>query len=308
MKGFPVRRCRRGKRGSPTGSDVTCSRISRHSRRPSPTRRYAPNRSRSAARPEAERAPKRCGSGDSSTIRSAAASVTAIRGAVTDRPRRPSKTTDSTQSSRRICTRTGASTAASRSRTSTGGFAPAVTGVWVKAVHTADSIALRVVWDDRSESPDTSWLTFVGRVFKTLDGDDSTRERAAAWPDQLIVQFPVSIPSGMERPYFLMGSASAPVYQWRWSSAARIAPVAGLARGIDRFDPLAGGSGPAAQAVYDHGQWRGGLSPAPASTATASPPPFPARPAPPVGCFSPRGAHREHRPRTAISTRGFLAP
>src|SRR5207245_72480 len=67
-------------------------------------------------------------------------------------------------------------------------FAPAVTGVWVKAVHTADSIALRVVWDDRSESPDTSWLTFVGRVLKTLDGDDSTREQPAAWPDQLIVR------------------------------------------------------------------------------------------------------------------------
>src|SRR5437867_4642421 len=96
-------------------------------------------------------------------------------------------------------------------------FAPAVTGVWVKAVHTADSIALRVVWDDRSESPDTSWLTFVGRVFKTLEGDDSTREQPASWPDQLVVQFPVSIPSGMERPYFVMGSSSAPAYQWRWS-------------------------------------------------------------------------------------------
>src|SRR5919109_962679 len=37
-------------------------------------------------------------------------------------------------------------------------FAPAISGVWVKAVHTADSIALRVAWDDRSQSPDTAWL------------------------------------------------------------------------------------------------------------------------------------------------------
>src|SRR6266498_2648113 len=68
-------------------------------------------------------------------------------------------------------------------------FAPAVSGVWVKAVHTADSIALRVSWDDRSESPDSAWLGFVGRVLDALDSDDSTREQPALWPDQLAVQF-----------------------------------------------------------------------------------------------------------------------
>src|SRR5436190_656877 len=47
-------------------------------------------------------------------------------------------------------------------------FAPAVSGVWVKAVHTADSIAIRVAWDDRSQSPDTAWLAHLGRVFSTL--------------------------------------------------------------------------------------------------------------------------------------------
>ena len=50
-------------------------------------------------------------------------------------------------------------------------FAPAVSGVWVKAVHTADSIAIRVAWDDRSQSPDTAWLAHLGRVFSTLSGD-----------------------------------------------------------------------------------------------------------------------------------------
>src|SRR2546422_5394232 len=88
---------------------------------------------------------------------------------------------------------------------------------------------------DRSESPDTAWLGHVRRVWATLESDDSTREQPAAWPDQLVVQFPVSIPSGMERPYFLMGSSTAPVYQWRWSSSARTAAIAGLGRGIDRF-------------------------------------------------------------------------
>src|SRR5262249_8943398 len=139
----------------------------------------------------------------------------------------------------------------------------------VQAVHTADSLAFRVVWDDRSASPDTAWLGHLGRLLKTLDTDDSTAEQPALWPDQLAVQFPVSIPTGMERPYFLMGSPSAPVYQWRWTSTARNAAVVGLARGIDRFDPLAGG-GVAAQAVYDHGQWRVVFTRALASADTAS--------------------------------------
>jgi mono/diheme cytochrome c family protein len=185
-------------------------------------------------------------------------------------------------------------------------FAPAVTGVWVKAVHTADSIALRVVWDDRSQSPDTAWLGHIGRVLASLDTDDSTREQPAPWPDQLAVQFPVTIPSGMERPYFLMGSASAPVYQWRWSSSSRSAAVAGLARGIDRFDPLPGGA-PGAQAMYDHGQWRVVFTRALASADTASQLPFRSGRAIPVAFFASDGSNGEHGTRMAISTWYFLA-
>ncbi|MGH7673598.1 MAG: c-type cytochrome, partial [Gemmatimonadales bacterium] len=52
-------------------------------------------------------------------------------------------------------------------------FAPAVSGVWVQAVHTGDSLALRVVWNDRSQSPDTTWVAQVGRVLAALASDDS---------------------------------------------------------------------------------------------------------------------------------------
>ncbi len=185
-------------------------------------------------------------------------------------------------------------------------FAPAVSGVWVKAVHTADSIALRVVWDDRSQSPDSAWLGHLGRVLKTLQSDDSTPEQPALWPDQLAVQFPVSIPTGMERPYFLMGSPSAPVYQWRWSSGSRSTAVAGLARGIDRFDPLSSG-GVAAQAVYDHGEWRVVFTRGLASADTASQLPFRTGRAIPVAFFAWDGSNGEHGTRMGISTWYFLA-
>ena len=185
-------------------------------------------------------------------------------------------------------------------------FAPAITGVWVKAVHTADSIAVRVTWDDRSQSPNTSWLEHVARVLATSQQDDSTQEQPALWPDQIAVQFPIAIPAGMERPYFLMGSSSAPVYQWRWSSGARRTAVAGLARGIERFDPIVNG-GVGAQAVYDHGQWRVVLTRALASPDTASQLPFQSGRAIPVAFFASDGSNGEHGTRMAISTWYFLA-
>jgi len=122
------------------------------------------------------------------------------------------------------------------------------------------------------------------------------------------VQFPVAIPSGMERPYFLMGSASAPVYQWRWSSSSRSTAVPGLARGIERFDPIpGGGTSVGAQAVYDHGQWRVVFTRALATPDTASQLPFRTGRAIPVAFFAWDGSNGEHGTRMAISTWYFLA-
>jgi len=189
-------------------------------------------------------------------------------------------------------------------------FAPAVSGVWVQAVHTRDSLALRVVWDDRSQSPDTAWLTFVGRVFAALASDDSAAAPPAPpepglWPDQLAVQFPLTIPQGMERPYFLMGSATAPVYQWRWSSQG--GAVAGLARGLERFDPSAAGGTVGAQAMYDHGQWRVVLTRALATADTAHELQVRTGRAIPVAFFAWDGSNGEHGTRMAVSTWYFLA-
>src|SRR5207245_4555032 len=118
-------------------------------------------------------------------------------------------------------------------------FGPAVSGVWVQAVHDGKAVAVRVSWDDRSHSPDTTWLGFERRVVETVASDDSGAGTAGAWPDQLAVQFPRRIPDGMERPYFLMGGETDPVYQWRWTSAwgagGAGGAVAGVARGLERL-------------------------------------------------------------------------
>jgi len=189
-------------------------------------------------------------------------------------------------------------------------FAPAVSGVWVQAVHDGKSLALRVSWDDRTRSPDTTWLGFERRVLETVaGGDDSgTGRTAGAFPDQLAVQFPRRIPAGMERPYFLMGAETDPVYQWRWTSAPNAAgggAAAGLARSLERFDSLPGA--PRVQASYDHGEWRVVFTRSLATPDTANELQLEAGRAIPVAFFAWDGSSGEHGNRLAVSTWYFLA-
>ncbi len=183
-------------------------------------------------------------------------------------------------------------------------FAPAVTAVWVQAVHNGKELAVRLTWDDRSQSPDTAWNKYTRRLLVTLAGDDSTPVELAPWPDQVALQFPRTIPEGTERPYFLMGSETGPVYQWRWTSAPRRA-VAGLARGVERFDTLP--AKPAAQAVWDHGQWRLVFTRALATADTANELQFAVGRAIPVAFFAWDGSSAERDARMAVSTWYFLA-
>jgi DMSO reductase family type II enzyme heme b subunit len=108
----------------------------------------------------------------------------------------------------------------------------------------------------------------------------------------------------MERPYFLMGSATDPVYQWRWTSRPRHA-FAGLARGIERFDTLLGA--PAGQATHDRGEWRLVLTRALATPDTADEVQLEAGRAIPLAFFAWDGSSGEHGSRMAVSTWYFLA-
>src|SRR5438876_225207 len=183
-------------------------------------------------------------------------------------------------------------------------FAPTVSGVWVQAVHNGRELALRLCWDDRTLSPDTAWLAFERRVLETVASDDSTPAVAGVWPDQVAVQLPRHIPDGMERPYFLMGTGTDPVYQWRWTSEPRRA-VAGLARGLEQFDTL--GGAPESQAVWDHGEWRVVLTRSLATPDTANELQFVAGRAIPVALFAWDGPNGEHGSRLAGRTWDFPA-
>src|SRR3989441_991024 len=185
-----------------------------------------------------------------------------------------------------------------------GGYLPAAAH---RAGRDADAFLRR---PDRSEVPDPrrAVAPSPGRGL-ALAGDASAPPSRGAepWPDQLAVQFPRRLPEGsggMERPYFLMGGANDPVYQWRWTSSPRRA-LAGLARGIERFDTLPGA--PAGQATYDHGEWRLVLTRALATPDTANEVQLEAGRAIPMAFFAWDGSSGEHGSRMAVSTWYFLA-
>lgn len=147
-------------------------------------------------------------------------------------------------------------------------FAPTVSGVFVKALHDGNELALRIRWTDPSRSPESRWNEWQQRVLDVMEPKEGGPTEVQQNPDALAVQFPRRIPDGMEMPYFLMGNSREPVYLWRWESApwaddgspsgpAQSSAIEALARGLDRIEPLpATEQALTTQAVYDNGEWR----------------------------------------------------
>ncbi len=131
-------------------------------------------------------------------------------------------------------------------------FAPTVDGVWVRAVHDGNSVALHLSWGDPSNSPDSTWTEWQTKVVAAMTADGATLSPTEPMTDGIAVQFPVNIPDGAERPYFLMGEANDPVTLWTWDSRSGVAEATG--RGLGRIDRLAG-SDLGAEAQWNEGHW-----------------------------------------------------
>jgi hypothetical protein len=157
-------------------------------------------------------------------------------------------------------------------------FAPTVDGVWMEALHNGSELAVRVSWSDPSNSPAPVWAEWRSRIAEVMEpkedpalgpvaadgaagppagpAADSPQEPAPeGQPDALAVWFPRTIPRGMERPYFYMGSAREPVYVWHWQSRGETFAEM-LGRGPGVLEPLGSDNGLAGEAVWEGGQWR----------------------------------------------------
>jgi DMSO reductase family type II enzyme heme b subunit len=202
-------------------------------------------------------------------------------------------------------------------------FAPSVHGVWIEALHDDRELAIRVSWTDPSRSPAPDWADWRRRVLAVMEprewlelrvpaaGGDADGAAAAdtdigPLPDAIALQFPRSVPAGMERPYFLMGSPRDPVYLWHWRSEPEAAAEL-LGRGPGAMAPL-GGAAVAlrAEAVWNRGQWRVVFRRALAAGGDPDRLDFQLGTAIPMAIHVWDGDHGEEGTRGAISTWYFL--
>jgi len=111
-------------------------------------------------------------------------------------------------------------------------FNPAIDLVTVRAVYNDTEIAFHLAWDDPTESK--------------ADGKQ-------VFDDAIALQFPPTLGTGSERPYFLMGDGSDAVYQLRWEQAKGFWEAS--ASGPGKVTPLPGGE-VTGKVVWVAGQYR----------------------------------------------------
>ncbi len=115
-------------------------------------------------------------------------------------------------------------------------FSPRVDNVRVQALYDNKDVVFRLVWDDITESkPDPT-----SKIFE----------------DAVAIQFPVTVPTGSKRPYFLMGDADNPVHLWHWGSE-RSGATELNAKGAKQIQAQSeSGQQVTANLKYDAGQYR----------------------------------------------------
>jgi len=184
-------------------------------------------------------------------------------------------------------------------------FDPRVDGIWVQALHDGEEIALLLSWTDPSNSPDPGWAEFAEWITSTIYAGDEGSQMGPAGPDQITVQFPQALPSGMARPFFLQGDARRPAYLWSWRSDSGVTEE--VARGLGTAEPQAASAQQVtAEATHEAGQWKVLLRRA-LVTDDLDDLALEVGQAPPVAFQAWDGDHGEGGTQGAISTWYFLA-
>ena len=184
-------------------------------------------------------------------------------------------------------------------------FDPRVDGLWVQAMHDGQELAMRIRWSDPSQSPDPDWAQWKANVIDQMAPKEGEPPEAGPTPDRLVVQFPKELPTGLERPFFLMGDQRNPVYQWQWQSN-QAGAVEAEARGMGTATDLPSAERTVvADASFADGQWSLMLR-RPITTESASDLDFPSGQAVPVAFFAWDGDNGESGTRAAVSSWYFV--
>jgi DMSO reductase family type II enzyme heme b subunit len=124
-------------------------------------------------------------------------------------------------------------------------FTPSNDTITVRSIYTPTEIGILLEWDDRTFS-------------QPGDEDSEKIGDSPLYEDKVAVQLPVTIPTGMEKPYFVMGDRDNAVNLWRWRGGTTSEPEAvsqisetGVGTGVELDAEGLMGRG-----VYKSGTWR----------------------------------------------------
>ncbi len=160
-------------------------------------------------------------------------------------------------------------------------FTPSIDAVAIKSFYNDKEIAFLLIWDDGTENVPSSVVDEALSLPESGEEDDSDESESDETSDESVVgealslpkifedaiaiQFPVEIPTGPEKPYFIMGDSRRPVNLWHWKSTEAMTVVAQDSILVTEMDA----SGIDKQAiqkqesqqtegkkVYSHGQYR----------------------------------------------------
>ena len=135
-------------------------------------------------------------------------------------------------------------------------FDPRIKNLWVRALHDGNEVALLVSWADPTKSPDGEFTEFTQKIIQTMEPKDEGSTWAAGAPDQLVVQFPQALSTGLDRPYFLQGDARRPTYLWSWrGDQDRAVEMVARGLGTGQEQPAANQQVTATSA-WAEGEWR----------------------------------------------------
>lgn len=185
-------------------------------------------------------------------------------------------------------------------------FAPTVNAMWVQAMHDDDELALRLSWDDPSQSPDPAWNEWQALVASSMEPREGEMAAPGSLPDALAVQFAAPASNARDLPYFLMGDATRPVYLWEWSSAGGVRES--VARGIaGSRETLAADATPVvASAQFADGRWQLLLRRALVPQDTAQRTTLPTGVATPIAFYAWDGSNGEAGTRGSIGSWYFI--
>ncbi|MCH7760649.1 c-type cytochrome, partial [candidate division TA06 bacterium] len=134
-------------------------------------------------------------------------------------------------------------------------FTPSIDLITIRSLRNEEEIGFLLEWHDRTESKSIESSKSMESIESIGNGEEEIQN--PEYPDAIALQFPVKIPEGGIKPYFLMGDSRNPVNLWIWSASDGANAIESNAKGMDKITSQPEESqNLQTEGVYHKGSWQ----------------------------------------------------